>query len=424
MARPVWEAVGVPEFFTVLSPEAALAKLWAHLPAPSTREFVPTAEALGRVTAEAVRAPAAVPAFERSTMDGYAVRAQDTFGASPSLPAYLTVIGEAPMGRAPGFSLGPAQAALVHTGGMLPEGADAVVMIELTQKASAAEIEVLKAAAPGENVLRVGDDIASGAEVVPAGHWLRPQDLGGLMALGLTGVAVARRPRVALLGTGDEVVAPEAEPAPGQVRDVNSYSVAGQVVEAGGVPLRRGIVPDDFDALAAATAAALAEADALVVSAGSSVSVRDMTGDAISRLGPPGVLVHGVAVKPGKPTILAVANGKPIFGLPGNPVSAMVIADLFLVPTLYRVQGCAQPPRRQAVRARLAHNVASQAGRVDYVPARLAERPGPSGPEWWAEPVFGKSNQIFTLVQADGMLVVPMDSNGLATGDSVEVRLF
>jgi molybdopterin molybdotransferase len=409
----------VPEFFTVLAPEAALAKLWAHLLAQPAHEVIPTAEALGRVTAEAVSAPAAVPSFVRSTMDGYAVRAQDTFGASQSLPAYLSLIGEAPMGRAPDFPLGSAQAALVHTGGMLPEGADAVVMIELTQKVSEREIEVLKAVAPGENLLRVGDDIARGAPVVGAGHWLRPQDLGGLMALGITEVAVARRPRVALLATGDEVVPPEAEAGPGQVRDVNSYSVAGQIEQSGGVPIRRGIAPDNVAGLKAAAEAALAEADVLVLSAGSSVSVRDMTGEVIAGLGQPGVLVHGVAVKPGKPTILAVADGKPIFGLPGNPVSAMVIADLFLVPTLYQLQGCDRPPR-QSVRARLSHNVSSQAGRVDYVPARLRQREG----EWWAEPVFGKSNQIFTLVFADGMLVVPMDSNGIATGETVEVRLF
>ncbi len=414
----------MPEFFTVLSPEAALEKLWAHLPPRPAREVIPTAEALGRVTAEAVTAPASVPAFIRSTMDGYAVRAQDTYGASQSLPAYLTLVGEAPMGRAPDFPVGAAQAALVHTGGMLPAGADAVVMIELTQKVGEQEIEVLKAVAPGENLLRVGDDIARGAPVVPAGHWLRPQDLGGLMALGLTEVTVARRPRVALLATGDEVVVPQAEPAPGQVRDVNSYSVAGQIAQAGGVPVRAGIAPDNFAALKAAAEAALAGADALVLSAGSSVSVRDMTGDVIAGLGQPGLLVHGVAVKPGKPTILAVADGKPVFGLPGNPVSAMVIADLFVVPTLYRLQGCAQPPARQSVRARLTHNVASQAGRVDYVPARLAQRPGAAGQEWWAEPVFGKSNQIFTLVFADGMLVIPMDANGIATGETVEVRLF
>jgi molybdopterin molybdotransferase len=353
-------------------------------------------------------------------MDGYAVRAQDTFGASQSLPAYLSVVGETPMGRAPTFTVATGQAALVHTGAMLPPGADAVVMLEVTQTSRQAEIEVMKAVAPGENVLRVGDDIAQGAEMVPAGHWLRAQDLGGLSALGITRIQVARRPRVALLATGDEIVPPEAEVAPGQVRDVNSYSVAGQIARAGGVPVRCGIAPDRLEAFRSAAQSALAQADMLVLSAGSSVSVRDMTAEVVTRLGAPGLLVHGVAVKPGKPTILAVADGKPVIGLPGNPVSAMVIADLFVVPTIYHLLGVKTPPVRQSVRARLTHNVASQAGRVDYVPARLHAREG----EWWAEPVFGKSNQIFTLVSADGMLVIPRDANGVGAGESVEVRLF
>ena len=421
----------MPEFFTVLSPDDALAKFWRHLPEAVASEPVDIGEALGRVTAEAITSPSALPAFARSTMDGYAVRARDTYGASQSLPAYLNIIGEAPMGRAPDFDIGAAQAALVHTGGMLPAGADAVVMIELTQIAREGELEVLKAAAPGENILRVGDDIAAGAPLLPAGHWLRPQDVGGLAALGLTRLAVARRPRVALLATGDEIVPPTSQAGPGQVRDVNSYTVAGQIARAGGLPLRRGIAPDNFDALRDAAQAALAEADALVLSAGSSVSARDMTADVVDGLGKPGMLVHGVAVKPGKPTILAVADGKPVFGLPGNPVSAMIIADLFVVPTVYRMQGCLQPPPRHSARARLTHNLASQAGRVDYVPARLrASPPGgeagndtPAG-ELWAEPVFGKSNQIFTLVFADGMIKIGMDATGISSGEMVEVRLF
>ncbi len=225
---------------------------------------------------------------------------------------------------------------------------------------------------------------------------------------------------MAILATGDEVVAPEAEPAPGQVRDVNTYTVAGLVRRAGGVPLPGGIAPDHFETLAALARASLGPADVLVLSAGSSVSVRDMTSQVIAGLGAPGVLVHGVSLRPGKPTILAVCGGKPVFGLPGNPVSAMVVADLFLVPALWRLQGCAEPPARHAVAARLAHNVASAAGREDYVQVRLVTRGG----ELWAEPVFGKSNLIYTLVKADGMLRVPLDASGLEAGSVVEVRLF
>ncbi len=409
----------MPEFLTVLPPDEALAKLFEHLPSNPQPEVIDSADALNRVTFEAVRAPSPLPAFPRSTMDGYAVRAPDTFGASQSLPAYLTVVGEVPMGRTPTFELKTSQAALIHTGGMIPPGADAVVQVEVTQTTRENEIEVLKAVAPGENVLRVGDDVAEGDMILPTGHWIRPQDLGGLSALGITRITVGRRPRIALLATGDEVVPPDSDTGPGQVRDVNSYAVSGQIERAGGIPIRCGIAPDNFDALKGAAGSALAEADALVLSAGSSVSVRDMTADVIESLGKPGMIVHGVAVKPGKPTILAVADGKSVFGLPGNPVSAMVIADLFVTPTIYRLQGCTAPPPQRNVRAKITHNLPSQAGRVDYTPARLVMRGG----EGWAEPIFGKSNQIFTLVFADGMIITPRDSNGLSAGETVEVRL-
>jgi molybdopterin molybdotransferase len=415
----------MPEFFTVLAPDDARNTWWQSLPIRPIGEDVAVADAAGRVTISQVISPEPLPAQARSMMDGYAVRAADTFGASQSLPAYLQVAGEVPMGRPPGLTLARGQTALVHTGGMLPDGADAVVMLELTQAARASEIEVLKAVAPGENVLRAGEDIEVGAEVLPGGHWLRPQDVGALAALGITTVTVARQPRVAILATGDEVIPPEAHAGPGQVRDVNSFSVAGQVRQAGGLPLRRGIVPDDYDALLGAARAAWAEADALVISAGSSVSARDLTARVVEALGAPGVLVHGVAIKPGKPTLLAVAGDKPVIGLPGNPVSAMVIAELFVVPMVYRLQGCGRPPARPSIQARLTHNLPSQAGRVDYVPARLRYNSAAGNgavPE--AEPVFGKSNQILTLVFADGMIVVPMDATGLAAGELVEVRLF
>jgi molybdopterin molybdotransferase len=353
-------------------------------------------------------------------MDGYAVRAADTFGASESLPAYLTVVGESPMGKAPAFEIGKGQAAVIHTGGMLPRGADGVVMIERTQEARESEIEVLRAIAVGENVIQIGEDVKAGEALLPAGHRLRPQDLGGLAAAGITQVRVARRPRVSILATGDEVVPADKEPAAGQVRDVNTHSLAGLVQRAGGTPMPRGIVPDDFDTLYQAARAALDGSDALVLSAGSSVSVRDMTSRVIDQLGKPGVLVHGVSIKPGKPTILAVCDSKPVFGLPGNPVSALVVADLFITPTLWRMQGLAQSITYRSIRARLARNVASTPGREDYVQVKLVERDG----ELWAEPVLGKSNLIFTLVKADGLMVVPLDANGVQEGEMVEVKVF
>jgi molybdopterin molybdotransferase len=240
------------------------------------------------------------------------------------------------------------------------------------------------------------------------------------MALGITQVSVAQQPRVGILATGDEVIDPHGEPRPGQVRDVNTYSIGGIVERAGGIAQPGGIIRDNFEALYQAARGLLNRSDVLVLSAGSSVSVRDMTSDVIEKLGKPGVLVHGVSIKPGKPTIIAVCDGKPVFGLPGNPVSAMVVGDLFITPTLWRMQGCERPPLRQTIRARLTHNLASVPGRVDYIQVKLIERDG----ELWAEPVFGKSNHIYTLVKADGMMIIPIDVNGIAAGELVDVRLF
>ncbi|MEZ4590388.1 MAG: molybdopterin molybdotransferase MoeA [Chloroflexota bacterium] len=412
----------------------------------SPPENLPTEKANGRVLATAVTAPHALPQFRRSTMDGYAVRAADTFGASESLPAFLQVVGEVPMGQPANVPLGTGQAALVHTGGMIPETADAVVQIEQTQTVSGNplsvigeqspisnlqspefqneifpfEIEVLRSVAVGQNVLQVGEDVRLDAEILPAGHILRPQDLGGLLALGIMAVDVVRRPRVGILATGDEVIAPDKTAQPGQIRDINSYTVAGLVEQAGGVPVLGGIIPDNFAALETAAAHLLAQTDMLVMSAGSSVSVRDMTVQVIDGLGEPGVLLHGVATRPGKPTIVGAVGGKPVLGLPGNPVSAMVQFDMFGVPAIYRLQGVQQLPRRGLVWAQLSQNIASESGREDYIPARLED--GPEG--LIAVPVFGKSNLIYTLVNADGLIKIPLNKGGLLAGDWVEVRLF
>jgi molybdopterin molybdotransferase len=351
-------------------------------------------------------------------MDGYAVNAADTFGASPGLPAFLTVVGEAAMGQAVTRHVGVGEAMLVHTGSMIPPGANAVVMVEQTQQVDGESIEVMKAVAEGESVLQVGEDVRKGDALFAAGHRLRPQDIGGLVALGITQVNVVVRPRIAIISSGDEVVAPEATPGIGQVRDINSYALAAQVQRAGGEPMRMGIVPDQRAALEEAAAEAYAQADMVIFSAGSSVSDRDVTADIIDDLGAPGVLVHGVSVKPGKPAIVAVCDGKPVFGLPGNPVSAMVIFDLFVGPAIRLMMGAAEPMRTR-LQAKLARNLASVTGRVDFVAVRLEERTD----GLWAVPVLGKSNLIYTLVHADGTVIVPLDSNGIAAGTVVEVIL-
>ena len=411
----------MPEFFHVLAPDDAFEVLKKHLSVRVETETVPTLESLGRVTAAEIVSSEDLPAYPRSTMDGYSVRAADTFGATESLPAYLEPVGEVPMGRRPEVSLGPGHAATAFTGGMLAEGADAVVMEEHTQKAGESTIEVTRPVAPGENVLQVGEDIQAGDEVLPSGRVVRPQDIGGLTALGITNIEVSKRPRVSIVSTGDELVTPSETPGEGQVRDINTYTISGLVEKHGGIPLSVALAKDDFKDQRDAAARGLDQGDMLVFSAGSSLSSRDLTASVIDSLGSPGVLIHGISLKPGKPTVVALVDGKPAFGLPGNPVSAMVVFDLLVRPTLYLLSGCDRPPGPATVTARLARDVASVAGREDHVQVRLE---GVQNGNPTAEPVFGKSNLIYSLVRADGTIKVPADKSGLYSGEQVEVRLF
>jgi molybdopterin molybdotransferase len=427
----------MPEFLTLLPPDEARALLLSHLSAPEpASDTIDVPSALGRVTAEDIRAPHPLPEFPRSTVDGFAVRARDTFGASESLPAYLGLIGEVPMGDTPTFEVGAGQCAILHTGGMLPLGADAVVMLEYTQSARTGEMEIQRAVAEGENVIRVGEDVAAETVVIPQGRLIRPAEVGGLMALGILRVRVATKPKVGLISTGDEVIDPSQSPRPGQVRDVNSYTLGVLVEKAGGEPIRYGIFGDQLEALKEAAAKALSECDVVIITAGSSASTRDMTAEVIGTLGAPGVLVHGINTRPGKPTILGVCGGKVVIGLPGNPVSALVNGYLFVVPIIEKLLGAL--PRPQAtVMARLTVNLASQAGREDWWPVRLVEgrRLKVEGLDssivnrkseiinYEAEPIFGKSNLIFTLANADGLLRIPPDATGLSAGEMVEVVL-
>ena len=409
----------MPEFLTLLPPAEALQKMLAHIFVTLDAEPVETTKALGRVTAKAILAPHALPEFRRTTVDGYAVRAADTHGASESLPVYLEMVGELPMGASPETSLAPGQCALIHTGGMLPEGADAAVMLEYTQQARPTEIEILRAVAMAENVIEIGEDVKRGQEVIPAGTRLRPAEIGGLMALGITELDVARKPKVGIISSGDEVISPEQSPTPGQVRDINAYTLSSAVEEAGGEPVLYGIISDTHEAMFAAATCAQQECELVVVTAGSSASTRDLTSEILDQLGEPGVLVHGVNTRPGKPTILAVCDGVPMVGLPGNPVSALVNTYLFVVPVIKALLGENNPRPQATLQAQLTINLASSAGREDWVPVHLAE--GEQG--YQAEPIFGKSNLIFTLSRADGLLKIPADATGLSAGDRVEVYL-
>ncbi len=404
------------EFFKVVDLEAAQA--YAGRFAAVASERVPLAAGNGRVLASDFVAEVDLPGFRRSTMDGYAVCASSTFGASDSAPALLTIVGSVKMGESAEVGVSPGQAARILTGGMVPPGADAVVMVEHTEPIDETTIEVTRAVAPRENIIEPADDVATGDTLLVRGTRLRPQELGLLAALGSLEVQVFARPVVAIISTGDEVVPIEKSPAPGQIRDVNSHTLSAQVERAGCVPQPLGIIGDDFDTLLSTCRAALADADTVLLSGGSSVGSRDLTLEVIKALPDSRVLLHGVAIKPGKPTILADIAGKAFFGLPGHVASAMVVFHVLVRRHLEHIAG-ARPELVIRVPAILSRNVASVHGRRDFLRVRLTERDG----RLHAAPVLGKSGLIRTMVLADGLVEIDRDVEGLDAGAAVLVEM-
>lgn len=412
----------VKAFFRVVTSAEARAQLAAF--APRTKaETIPVVDACGRVLAKVLTAPADLPHFHRANMDGYAVRAADTFGASASLPMYLKLVGAVEMGKEVKRALKKGETMRIATGGMLPPGADSMVMVEYTEEMGDGTVEIQRSVSPWENILRIGEDIKKGAPIFPAGRRLRAQDLGALTGVGVTKVPVYSRPVVALISTGDEIVTPEQTPKPGQIRNVNQYSLRAMIAEAGGTTLDLGVVKDDRLAFAQAMASALKKADVVMVSGGSSVGAKDMAVEVICSFPRSELFFHGISIAPGKPTIFAKAAGKPVMGLPGHPVSALVVFALFGAPLIRMMGGetstAAFAPLR-TTRARLAQNVASAPGREDYVRVALEHRDGVQV----AVPLPGKSGAIFSLVQADGMVCIPHNEEGKETGEEVEVILF
>jgi molybdopterin molybdotransferase len=403
------------EFFAVRTVGEALAGF-----RPERRtgtERVSLEEALGRVPTEPVRAPHPLPGFARATVDGFAVRAADTYGVSDGQPGYLDLAGEARMGRPPEAELRQGAVIAIATGAPLPPGADAVVKVEHTQSTLPGLIEVVRPATPGEGMVRPDEDAGEGAELARPGRPLRAADLGMLAAAGVTEALVHERPRVAIVSTGDELVPRDTpELVTGQVRDATAPALAALVHEAGGEPSFAGIVPDDREALEAALRRALGSSDLLVVSAGSSVGARDETASAIASLGEPGIWCHGLALRPGKPTLLAECGGVPVIGLPGNPRSALVVFRLVGMPLVRLVGGCTEPPPEPSVRARLGRDLPSAAGRLDIVQVALDEGV--------ATPLFGSSALLSILARADGYVVVPEAATGLPAGAEVEVMLY
>ncbi len=406
------------EFFRVKSRQQALKDIERF--SPVGEEEISLLEARDRVLSRPLSSPEDLPPFPRATMDGLAVRARDTFGASHGLPSLLRVAGEVRMGERPPVVLGPGEAVRISTGGMLPEGADAVVMVEYTQRVGEEMVEVYRPVAPNENVVRQGEDVAAGEEIFPAGWQLRPQDVGLLAALGLGSLWVHRRPVVAILSTGDEVVPVHEKPGLGQVRDLNGAALAALVEREGAIPLRMGIVPDQKAHLERACREAMDRADCLLLSGGSSVGARDFALEALTSLGGAEILTHGLAVRPGKPTLLARVGSRPVVGLPGHPASALVIFHILVRPLLDKLCGRRYPRRWIRVRARLARNLSSAQGREDYVRVTLQEEGG----ELWARPVLGSSGLIRTLVRADGLVRIDPRSEGLYKEEWVDVEPF
>lgn len=386
-------------------------------------ETVQLRNCAGRVLAKDVTAPDQLPPFSRSTMDGFAVRARDTFGCSESEPALLNIIGEISMGKSGrDISLRPGQISRIWTGGELADKSDAVVMVEYSHLLDEQTVEIFRPVAPGENVIRAGEDTEQGQVVLAKGRRLRPQDVGVMAGLGITQVHVHRSPVVAILSTGDELVPPDQQPGPGQIRDINSTTLAALVEESGGIARQLGIINDDFDNMFTTCRDALHDADMVLLSGGSSVGQRDFTLQVLEQLEDSELLAHGVAIRPGKPTILANVGNKALFGLPGHVASAMVVYYLFVRPLLRRFSGMTTDLGLLPIQAVTGEQIPSAIGREEYVRVQLIRKNDGAPPV--ALPIYGKSGLLTPLVKADGLLVIDRDSEGLDQGAQSQVLLF
>ena len=400
---------------------AMLVAALADHPKPASEEL-PLEQALGRYCGQDLAAPEELPNHPRSVMDGFALRAADTYGASSQLPAYLQISGEIKMGCLPTSGPQPGECYRIATGGLLPPGCDAVVMLEHTVAGGDGLLEVVKPVAPGANIIERGDDVRRQEVLFKAGRQLRPCDLGLLAGLGLSRLAVYRRPTVGIISTGDEIVPPNEIPPPGKIRDMNMRTITA-LVEAQGAEARPyGIVGDNEAAFVALLQQALDQCDMVLFSGGSSVGVGDLGERVLKRLTSPGILVHGVAVKPGKPVIIAQHGQVPIFGLPGHPVSAATAYALFVRPTLQLLAGANRPTwqPRPTGRALLQRSLNSAAGRTDLIPVVLQEEVG----ELQALPVLGKSSALSTLVRAEAWIMIAAHLQGLSAGSPVDIYQF
>ena len=406
------------EFFKVTDLPGVL-KYASLFPRVAT-EHVPLNQATGRILAEDIVSDIDLPDFPKSIMDGYAVRASSTFGATEGNPAYLDMIGAIAMGETPDFSIGRGQAARISTGGMLPDGADSVVMIEHSEILDESSIEVYRSVAPGQNILEQGEDIKKGVPLLSNGQRVRPQETGLLAALGRRTVCTYKKPVIGIISTGDEVVPVDVKPALGQIRDINTYTLSGLVEKTGAIPLTYGIVKDNIDDLFETCKLAHLQSDMVLISGGSSVGTRDFTIDVLSAMSDSRILVHGISISPGKPTILAESQRKAVWGLPGHVVSAMIVFHIVVMPFIEHISGLNTAGSKEIkLPAVLSRNVSSAQGRTDFVRVRLIEKDG----DLFAEPILGKSGLIHTMLQADGLIEIGVNTEGLDKGSDVKVML-
>lgn len=404
------------EFFKVTDLQTVL-EYRIKFPRVNTEE-IPLAETVGRILADDGVADEDLPDFPRAIVDGYAVQGASTFGSSEGNPAYLTVIGNIAMGESPEITIGAAEAARISTGGMLPRGADSVVMIEHTEAIDDTTIEIYRSVAPGQNMIAIGEDIQKQTRVLMKGQTIRPQEAGLLAALGKQQVAVYRKPVIGIISTGDEVVPISETPARGQIRDINTYTLSGLIHKAGAAAISYGIVRDDFEILFEKCKLALEQCDMILISGGSSVGTRDFTVDVLSAFQDAKILVHGISISPGKPTILAKIKNKAIWGMPGHVVSAMIVFSRVVKPFVAHISGQAAGEKKELrLPATLSRNVASRQGRIDFIRVQLRFADG----RLWADPVLGKSGLISTMVKADGLVEIDINTEGLDKGAEVEV---
>ena len=406
------------EFFKVTDLKTVLG--WTSLFQPVEKETIGLTSSLGRILGTDIQSEINLPDFPRAIMDGYAVCATSTFGASEGNPAYLNIVGTIAMGEDPTMSIKPGETAKISTGGMLPAGADSVVMIEHTDAIHDTTIEVYRSVAPGQHMIQVGEDIKASETILFQGQQLRPQEIGILAALGIETVSVYRQPVISIISTGDEVLPISETPPLGKIRDINSFTLSGQVAQAGGRPMRMGIVNDNFQALRDMCQTAVQQSDMVFVSGGSSVGMRDFTIEVLSAIPGAEILAHGISISPGKPTILAKVGNTLFWGLPGHVTSAMVVFHVVVRPFLEHIGG--KNPAHENTRscyARLERNLSSKQGRIDYIRVKLHHKDGALS----AEPVLGKSGLIHTMAKADGLVRIDKNTEGLDKGSIVEVAL-